>query len=157
MARVGMRLSFWAMMAWVVFVPLVVGAAAAWPTHRLCGAEGLRAQAAAAAIVMPVMLVSALLVVLVAPYGPAAAAAAFMAVGAVRAMIVLFAGIIVWRFWHLSGMVLGIWVGLFYLVTLVCGAFWLAHALQQDAFLVALGKINRSPPPRQRKGLAASP
>ncbi|MCJ7544913.1 MAG: hypothetical protein MUP47_10205 [Phycisphaerae bacterium] len=146
MGTVRMRLSFWAILGWVGAIGLLAGAIGAWPTWRLAGQEGLVGEVLAAAIVLPIVLASAVIVWAVASHGPGLAAAAFMAAGVVRLAAVVATALILYQFVRPHTVAFLIWVGLLYLVTVIGEGVWLARALKRDAFLVALGRVDRPSP-----------
>lgn len=146
MGTVRMRLSFWAILGWVGLIGVLAGAIGAWPTWHLAGREGLVAEVLAGAIVLPIMLASAVIVWGVGSHGPALAAAAFLAAGVVRLTAVVATSLILYRFVRPHAVAFLIWVGLLYLVTVIGEGVWLARALKRDAFLVALGRVDRPSP-----------
>ena len=146
MGTVRMQLSFWAILGWVGVIGLLTGGIGAWPTWYWAGQDGLMGELLAGAIVLPIVLASALIVWRVASRGPGLAAAAFMAAGVVRLTAVLATTLILYRLAQPHTVAFLIWVGVFYLATVIGEGLWLARALKRDAFLAALGRIDRPSP-----------
>ena len=117
-------------LAWVVAAGLVVWACGAWPTWRFAGADALRAQAAAGAIVAVVMILSTVVMRICAPLGAVKIALAFILLGVAR--IALCLGLIVWvrASLGLPATALLLWAALFYAPMLLVEGVYLAHVLR---------------------------
>ena len=145
----GMRMSFAAIVGWVLAAGVVAGGIGAYPTWKLSGPEGLTAMLAAGGLVLAGMLVSAAVITRAARSGPGRAAFAFIVCSAFRAIISVLAGGVICALTSLPPRVLLTWLAMFYLAMLAAEAACLVKALRRDAMLVALGEI--------RRGAAARP
>lgn len=143
MGMVPMKLSFWALLGWVLPVGLLAGGVGAAVTWWAAGPQGLTAEFLAGAVVLPVMIVSALIVVAVAAYGPAVTTLTFVSVGVVRLTAVMAVGLIVYRYCRPGMLVFWVWVAVFYLAVIAAEVAWLTRALKRDARDVAVGRIDR--------------
>jgi hypothetical protein len=143
----GMRISFAALIGWVVGVGVLVWGLGAYPTYRLAGGVGLEAESAAAVTVMVVMIVSAGVVRINADLGPARAAMAFLYSCAVRILACVGLTVGLWALLDLPIRILFVWTSIFYVSMLTVEGTWLARALGRDAYLEALGEI-RTPTKR---------
>ena len=138
-----MRISFAALLAWVLPTGVLAGGAGLWPTWDLAGRGGVLAQAWAGAIVLAAVLASASVVMHFATSGPASAAFAFLAAGLIRLGVCV--GLALLARWA-AGLPAGplfVWIGVFYAAMFGAEATWLARALGRDAALVSLGRIQR--------------
>jgi len=145
-----MRASKSAALAWILMLGLVAWAIGAYPTYRLAGLAGLAAQGVASAVVLLATGISAVIIAKLATRGPKVAAMGLLLSGFARLILVVGATFAVRRMFDLPLLVLLIWMGLFYVAMLGGEVIWLSRALSHDAFLVALGDINREKrlPPR---------
>ena len=139
-----LRISFPALLGWVLPLGLLVGGVGIYPTLRIAGTSGLHAELAAGLVVLSVMLANGAWTVWTARKGPREVAFAFMLSGVVRVFVCLLVGVVVWQLVPLPLRCYAVWLGIFYLTMLLGEGVWMARALKRDALLVALGKIERS-------------
>ena len=144
MGMVRMKLSFWALLGWILPAGVLVGGVGVAATWWLAGWAGVTAEMLAAAIVLPIMVTSAVIVVGVASYGPALTTLTFVSVGVVRLTAVMAAALILFRYGRPSTLAFWIWVIVFYLAMFGAEVAWLARALKRDARDAALGRVDRS-------------
>jgi hypothetical protein len=140
-----MRLSFAALLGWVLPAGLLVGGAGAWPTWHLAGLDGLLAELWAAAIVLMAIMASAAVVIGFAAGGPRRATFAFLAAGMLRLVFSAAAGVAVATAAGVSARALFAWLGAFYVAMFAGEAAWMSRALQADARRLSLGEIRRRP------------
>jgi len=138
-----MRASSSAALAWIILPGLLAWAVGAYPTYRLAGKTGLLAQGAASVIVLLATWTSAAIIAKLAARGPKIAAMGLLLSGFARLILVVGATFAARWMFDLPPLVLLIWTGLFYVAMLGGEIIWLSRALSHDAFLVALGEINR--------------
>ena len=138
-----MRISFAALLGWIVPIGLAAGLAGAWPTWKLAGTDGLLAEAWAAAIVLAALLGSAAIVVGFAVGGPRKATFAFLIASLLRLAFSAAAGLAVAIELPVPATVFFSWLGLFYVVMFAGEATWMSRALRADARRLSLGEIRR--------------
>ena len=131
------------LVGWLVAAGVAVAVVGTYPTWRLAGAAGLKAELAAGLIVLGVKLASAVAVTGQAGGGPGRVAFVYVILIAVRTAAVLVLASGACWLWSLPPRALLIWTAAFYLAMLAAESFCLARALQRDAFRVALGEIDR--------------
>ena len=150
-----MRASSAAALAWIIMLGLAAWAVGVYPTYRLAGKTGLVTQSVAGVVVLLATGTSAVIIAKLAARGPTVAAMGLMLSGFARLILVVGATFAVRWLFDLPLLVLLLWMGLFYVAMLGGEVIWLARALSHDAFLVALGDINRereNPPGRAARG-----
>jgi hypothetical protein len=138
-----MEISFAAMLAWVVPFGLAAGLIGAAPTYLAGGADALRAELAAGAIVMAAVALSGMIVTASAWSGPAKASMAFLASGLLRLGVSVALGLLVQRWLGVPAAALFVWLGVFYLAMFLAESLWLTRALRRDADRLSLGEVKR--------------
>jgi len=131
------------MVGWLVFFSALVGGIGAYPSYRLLGRAGLRAEWIAWLIVLFVHSVSGAAVVHWAHRGAGSAAAVFVGCGMLRALGCLILAAVAEALCTLPVVAFLLWIGIFYGALLVGEVIWLVRALRHDAFLLALGHPHR--------------
>ena len=138
-----MRISFGALLGWVLPAGALVGAAGAYPTWCLGGRGALEAMLWAGGIVFGVVLLSAVAVIGSAPAGAGRATLAFVAAGLGRLVLAPALGAwVVWEFRVPPGAMF-VWLATFYVVLLMAESAWLSRALRRDAHRVSPGGVRR--------------
>lgn len=117
--------------------------AGAWPTWRLRGADGLVALGCAGVLAAAIAVASGLLMRAVAKAGPAAATLGFLATIPFRLALCSVAGVLMVTRFSICAQTFFVWLGLFYLATMLKESAWLYRALNRDADLVSLGELRR--------------
>jgi hypothetical protein len=111
-------------------IGMVAGLIGAYPTWERFGWDGVKAEITAGVIVLVAMIASAVLVARRARRGASAAAFMFIYAGAVRAVLVAVVGGVGWKLLSLPGLILGVWLGVFYLVMLAGESAWMCGELK---------------------------
>jgi len=127
-----MRMSLGSLLAWTVGPAVLVGLVGAYPTWRFAGQGGLASQAAAGFIVMLAMGASAAAVARKAAGGAAKAAMAFLLAASVRVGICVASGLAAAILLPLPTAALLIWLGAFYVVSLLGESAWLVKAIRRS-------------------------
>ena len=138
-----MRMSMPALIWGLAWLGAFVGLAGAWPTWCLRGGDGLVAQCLAGAVAAAVALASGLTLRRIARAGPAMATLGFLAGIPVRMAACCVAGLLLVTKYAICVETFFIWLGLFYLATMLKESAWLSAALSRDAQLVSLGELRR--------------
>jgi len=138
-----MQMSMAALVWGLAWLGGLVGLAGVWPTWHLRGPEGLVAQACAGTLAAAVAVASGLLMRTIAKAGPAVTALGFMATIPVRAAVCCLAGMLMVAKYPICAEAFFVWLGLFYLATMLKESVWLSAALNRDADRVSLGELCR--------------
>jgi hypothetical protein len=125
------RISFRAMLCYVLPAGALTGAIGAYPTWVAGGARALWAELSAGAIVLGVMTGSAVVIVRSAARGPGKVAMAFLTASLIRVVACLGLAGGAWAVFHLPPLTLCLWLIVFYLVVLAAEVVWLARALRR--------------------------
>ena len=132
------------LVGYVVLAGLIVTAIGTWPTWKLAGWEGLRAELAAGVIVTVLTLASGAVLARRSRLGPAAVTMAFLSLTLLRVAFCAGLGVAAWRLWDLHKAALLLWTCAFYLAMLAGEGLWLVRSLRRDATAVALRRICRT-------------
>jgi len=127
-------------LAWVSALVALVGV---WPTWHLRGHEGLLAQVCAGGLAAGVAVASGLLMTAIARRGPAVVALGFMVAIPFRIAVCCVAGMLLVSKYRICVPTFFVWLGLFYLATMLREGAWLSVALNRDADRVSLGELRR--------------
>ena len=124
-----MRISFAGTLGGIVAVGLLIAALGAYPTWALSGADGLRGELAAAAIVLIGQIVSVVATVRAARRGPLAAAMTFMIAGLGVAAVSLAVGIAASALLDFHRLAILLWIVVFFFAMTLAESFSLHRAL----------------------------
>jgi hypothetical protein len=128
-----MRMSFKALLGWLVAAGLAVALAGAWPTWHAAGWDGLWGLLLAAGIVLAATVFSASLVSYSAIGGPQKAALAFVGAGLGRMVVGLALGAAAaWKYRPSAAAILT-WLAVFYAAMLPAECAWLLRALRRHS------------------------
>jgi len=136
-----MHISLRAMLCFVLPTTIVLWALGAWPAWQWAGRDGLVAHTAAGGVVLGVMIASAAVVRRFAAMGPDKAAFAFVGTSFVRILFCMGITLGLWALFEMPTAVLCLSVSAFYFTLILAEGFWLSHALNRDAMLVAAGEL----------------
>ncbi|MCE5327269.1 MAG: hypothetical protein LLG01_12750 [Planctomycetaceae bacterium] len=119
------------MARWVASPIAGLGAAGAYPTWLIGGAESLEAEGLAGAVVLSAMLVTGLATVFVLRASPTTAIMGVLALGMARMVACVLLGAVAYHHSRLPLWVLTGWIGGFYIVGLVGETAWLYRTMKR--------------------------
>lgn len=144
-AAIPMEISVGALIRWVLPLPGFLAIAGVYPTWLVAGAGGIYALICAFVIVIGIMILNGLLIAKAARKGQPNASMTFIASSWLRIFACPLLGVLVWWIFRISPVSLGVWMTIFYLITLGLEIVWMIRAMRKHNKLHKISPAKNNP------------